>query len=100
MFGRTEPASYDREASGQIRIQAVLTGGGQVAYIVHAPPTAGAGIAHPHSWGAQGNSAGWDPNLRSMAGQESATTAVVRAAMSAPAPDELQVAPPAADDRH
>src|SRR5699024_11046084 len=50
MFGRTEPASYDREASGQIRIQAVRTGGGQEAYIVHAPPTAGAGIAHPHSW--------------------------------------------------
>src|SRR5699024_1084425 len=65
VFGRTEPASYDREASGQIRIQAVRTGGGQEAYIVHAPPTAGAGIAHPHSWGAQGNSAGWDSNLRS-----------------------------------
>lgn len=97
MFGRTEPASYDREASGQIRIQAVRTGGGQEAYIVHAPPTAGAGIAHPHSWGAQGNSAGWDSNLRSMAGQESAPMADVRAAMSAPGPDGRPLVPPGAD---
>jgi len=97
MFGRTEPAAYDRQASGQIRIQALRAGGGQEAYIVHAPPTGGAGIAHPHSWGAQGNSAGWDSNLRSMSGQESAPMADIRAAMDAPGPDGRPLVPPGAD---
>lgn len=97
MFGRTEPAAYDRDSSGQIRIQAVRAMGGDTAYIVHAPPTGGAGIADPDAWGAQGNSAGWDSNLRSMGGQDSAPMADIRAAMEAAGPDGQPLVPPGAD---
>ena len=83
MFGRTRPEAHDGESAGQIRIQTVRSPGGGEAYIVHAPPTGGEDIWNADSWGAQGNSAGWDSNLRSMAGQESAAMADVRAAMEA-----------------
>lgn len=83
MFGRTGAAAHDEETAGQIRVQSVRSIEGSQAYIVHAPPTGGEAIWNPDSWGAQGNSAGWDSNLRSMAGQESAQMADVRAAMEA-----------------
>ncbi|MFC7373962.1 MULTISPECIES: hypothetical protein [unclassified Brachybacterium] len=74
---------YDGTSSGQVRIQTVRAADGGEAYIVHAPPTGGEPIWDPQAWGPQGNSAGWDSNLRSMAGQESAAMADVRAAMEA-----------------
>lgn len=83
MFGRPSGAAYDGVSSGQIRIQTVRTATGEEGYIVHAPPTGGAAISDPDAWGAQGNSAGWDSNLRSMAGQDSAPMADIRAAMEA-----------------
>lgn len=83
MFERSGDKSFDGKSSGQIRIQTVQTAEGGEAYIVHAPPTGGEAITSPESWGAQGNSAGWDSNLRSMAGQESAAMADIRVAMDA-----------------
>lgn len=74
---------FDPESAGQIRIQTVRAADGTEAFIVHAPPTGGGRLTDPGSWGAQGNSAGWDSNLRSMAGQDSAAMADVRAAMAA-----------------
>ncbi|MEE1618897.1 hypothetical protein [Brachybacterium sp. J153] len=85
-------APGDLVASGRIRIQTVRGADGTEAYIVHAPPTGGGNIVDPRSWGAQGNSAGWDSNLRAMAGQESAAMADVRAAMvAAGVPDGAEV---------
>ena len=82
----------DLAASGRIRIQTVRGADGTEAFIVHAPPTGGESIADPRSWGAQGNSAGWDSNLRAMAGQESAAMADVRAAIvAAGVPDGAEV---------
>lgn len=83
MFHRDAPEAFDGMSSGQIRIQTVRTAEGGEAYIVHAPPTGGEAISDPDSWGAQGNSAGWDSNLRSMAGQDSAAMADIDAAMEA-----------------
>lgn len=83
MFDRPAGAAYDGVSSGQIRIQTVRSATGEESYIVHAPPTGGAAISDPDAWGAQGNSAGWDSNLRSMAGQDSAAMADIRAAMEA-----------------
>ena len=79
------PGDADRDgaAAGRVRIQTVRGRDGGEAYIVHAPPTGGAPIWDPDSWGPQGNSAGWDSNLRTMAGQESAAMADIRTAMAA-----------------
>ncbi len=97
MFGRTGEEQFDGRSSGQIRIQTVQTPGGEQRYIVHAPPTGGEGILNPDAWGAQGNSAGWDSDLRSMAGQVSAAMADIRAAMSAPGPDGAPLVPAGAE---
>ncbi len=97
MFDRTGTERFDGHRSGQIRIQTVQTPGGGQRFIVHAPPTGGAGILSPAAWGAQGNSAGWDSDLRSMAGQASAAMADVRAAMSAPGPDGAPLVPAGAE---
>lgn len=83
MADRTGPEAYDGKESGQIRVQTVQAADGSQGFIVHAPPTGGEAITDPDSWGAQGNSAGWDSNLRSMAGQESAAMADIEAAMEA-----------------
>lgn len=83
MFDRSDPEAYDHEESGQIRIQTVQAANGSQGYIVHAPPTGGEAITNPDAWGAQGNSAGWGSNLRSMAGQDSAAMADIEAAMEA-----------------
>lgn len=93
MFGRAGQEQFDGRSSGQIRIQTVLAPGGGQRFIVHAPPTGGEGILSADAWGAQGNSAGWDSDLRSMAGQVSAAMADVRAAMSAPGPDGAPLVP-------
>ncbi|MFL0458101.1 hypothetical protein ACH0CV_12260 [Brachybacterium paraconglomeratum] len=79
------PGDADRDgaAAGRVRIQTVRGRDGGEAFIVHAPPTGGAPIWDPDSWGTQGNSAGWDSNLRTMAGQESAAMADLRTAMAA-----------------
>ena len=79
------PGAADRDgaAAGRVRIQPVRGRDGGEAYIVHAPPTGGAPIWDPDSWGPQGNSTGWDSNLRTMAGQESAAMADIRTAMAA-----------------
>ena len=79
------PGDADRDgaAAGRVRIQTVRGRDGGEAYIVHAPPTGGAPIWDPDSWGPQGNSTGWDSNLRTMAGQESAAMADIRTAMAA-----------------
>jgi hypothetical protein len=74
---------FDGIAAGRVRIQRMRTEDGAEVFVVHAPPTGGAAIWDAYSWGAQGNSAGWDSNLRTMAGQESAAMADVRAAMAA-----------------
>ena len=92
--GRAEGRPFTGEESGQIRIQEVRTVDGGSSFIVHAPPTGGHGFTDHRSWGAQGNSAGWDSNLRSMSGQESAAMADVRAAMAAPGPDGRPLVPP------
>lgn len=97
MFGRAGREEFGGVESGQIRIQTVRTAGGGEGYIVHAPPTGGEGILNPDAWGAQGNSSGWDSDLRSMAGQESAAMADIRAAMSTPGPDGQPLVPPGAD---
>lgn len=76
-------AVRDGVASGRVRIQTVRGEDGVESFIVHAPPTGGAPLWDADSWGAQGNSAGWDSNLRTMAGQESAAMADIRAAMAA-----------------
>lgn len=84
MFGLAAPGGgFDPTAAGQIRIQTVRQADGSAGYIVYAPPTGGEPIWAPDAWGAQGNSAGWDSNLRSMAGQESAAMADVRGALEA-----------------
>lgn len=79
------PGDADRDgaAAGRVRIQTVRGRDGSETFIVHAPPTGGAPIWDPDSWGPQGNSAGWDSNLRTMAGQESAAMADIRTAMAA-----------------
>lgn len=82
--GATGPSvlpGADAASSGRIRVQQVRAADGTTGYIVHAPPTGGAPIWHADAWGAQGASAGWDSNLRAMAGTESAAMADVRAAM-------------------
>ena len=97
MPGRADGQQFTGKESGQIRIQEVRAADGGSAYIVHAPPTGGHGITDARSWGAQGNSAGWDSNLRSMSGQESAAIADVKAAMAAPGPDGRPLVPPGAE---
>lgn len=97
MFDGADGGAFDGLSSGQIRIQTVRRADGGTGYIVHAPPTGGAGILSADAWGAQGNSAGWDSDLRSMAGQESAAMADIRAAMRAPGPDGQPLVPPGAD---
>lgn len=97
MFGRTDGNEFTGLRSGQIRIQTVQMADGGHGYIVHAPPTGGGGIGDLSAWGAQGNSAGWDSNLRAMAGQESAAMADIRAAMNAPGPDGHPLVPPGSE---
>lgn len=97
MLGRSGPEAHDGTSSGQIRIQTVRTAAGGEGYIVHAPPTGGENITNPDSWGAQGNSAGWDSNLRSVSGQDSAAMADIRAAMNASGPDGRPLVPAGAE---
>lgn len=89
-----DPDGLDRVTTGQIRIQEIVpAGGGESVYIVHCPPTGGASIIRPEAWGAQGNSSGWDSNVRAMAGLESASMADVRAAMASPGADGRPLVP-------
>ncbi|MGY5763907.1 WXG100 family type VII secretion target [Brachybacterium sp. DNPG3] len=71
--------------AGRIGIQEVQGAeGGDPVYIVQVPPTEGAGITDvPGSYGEQGNSRDWASNLRLVAGQRTAATEDVLAAMDA-----------------
>lgn len=74
----------DTSQQGQIGIQEVRSAdGSEPSYIVQVPPTEGDIGAFPDAYGGQANSRDWASNLRLVAGQDTAATQDVRAALEA-----------------
>lgn len=79
----SEIGTSDGADRGTVQIQQTVGPDGQSRYIVYTPGTEASLNPVEGGWGAQGNSRDWSENVRMMAGQESAATENVRAAMEA-----------------